>query len=393
MQGKDHNSLRIADLIAKFLKGELSIEETEELDLWLNADPANKELFAELNDPELQKKDFKELCSKDLNSDWNKVSLQIEKHKKTRTHAYKWWAVAATTFLVFSIAGWWFLGRKNAVSKNGSTAKIQEQEIYPGSYTAVLVDGKNISHHLQQNNTDTIGGYAINTVNGLIYIQENNVRDSNTLIVPIKGMFHLMLQDGTEVWLQPSSTLKYPVSFSGSQRRVELNGEAYFKVAKNASMPFRVYCKGVTTEAVGTEFNINGYDNLVTTSLVNGVVHIVTNKGATTMTAGNSIQASAETVPQNSTQLDTSVASGWKNGDFVFRKTKLTDVMSTLAAWYGVETSFSSGYDFTNKTFSGKIPRNIPLSDVLEILTMTNIARFKVQNKTVYVSPDQANAR
>ena len=384
-QQNDDKSLHIADLIAKFMRGELSIEETEELDAWISTDPKNKEFFEGINDPELQKKDFAYFESKALNNGWEKISIKIEDNKRTRT--YKWWAIAATLLFAISIAGWWFIERKNNNISKGVTTKITGPEIYPGSYTAILVDGKGISHTLLQNDQDTIENYAINTTGGLTYYHESKITDSNTLTVPVKGMFHVILEDGTQVWLHPSSVLKYPVCFNGSERRVDLVGGAYFKVAKNKSMPFRVYCRGVMTEAVGTEFNINGYKDIVTTSLVEGVVNVTTSKGAKTLTAGNSLRTSAETAPEHTEQLDTSLADGWKNGDFMFSKTKLTEVMTILSRWYGVELSFSEGYNWEAKTFNGKLPRNVPLTEVLEILSMTEIAQFKIQNSTIYITP------
>ena len=390
MQEQNDKQLRLADLIAKFIKGELSSEESEELEAWLDADPKNREMFAEMNDPALQKVDFDHFSKKDLRGDWNKISLKIEERNSTKTNSYKWWAIAASVLLILSIAGWWLMRNKNDIERS-KLAEGVEQDIYPGSYTATLIDGNGVSHHLFQNSNDTIGNYATNTAAGLTYLHKNNLKDSNTLIIPVKGMFHITLEDGTEVWLHPSSTLKYPVCFVGNERKVILTGDAYFKVAKNPSMPFRVYCKGVITEAVGTEFDINGYSDSVTTSLVQGVVHIITSKGSITMAAGNSMSIVAGMMPTQMEKLDTSLAESWKNGDFNFRQTRLTDVMTTLSGWYGVKLTFSKQFDWTKKIFNGRIPRNIPLSDVLQILTMTNIAKFEVSNNTIFIYPYQTS--
>lgn len=385
-QENNDKQIRMADLIAKFVKGGLSTEESEELEAWLEADPKNKELFAELNDPSLQKKTFEYFAGKDLAAGWEKVSLSIENNRNSKINSYRWWAIAATILLLFSISGWWVIAKRNNLQQKNVVTQSTGKEIYPGSYTATLIDGKGLSHNLLKNDKVAIEGYAVNTEDGLKYYRKNNVPDTNTLVVPPKGMFHMTLEDGTEVWLHPSSTLKYPVCFTGPQRNVTLTGEAYFKVAKNPDKPFRVHCNGVVTEAVGTEFNINGYEEWVTTSLVKGIVNIITKKGRKTLTAGNRLTTKADAPPQQAEKLDTSLAEGWKNGDFDFQETKLPEVMSALAEWYGIQIAYAGKYGWAAKTFTGKLPRNIPLGEVLQIIEMTGIAHFKVTDNTVYIS-------
>ncbi|WP_191967996.1 FecR family protein [Rhizosphaericola mali] len=366
------------------MKGELETEESLELENWLEEDPKNRELFSALNDPALQKKDFEYFMGKDISGSWENVSLSINSKKKKNPRIYKWWAIAASLLLVVSLFSWWRIAHKHT----DNDTLLSKNDIYPGSYNAVLIDDKGISHHLQKDSGSQVPMYVSNTSNGLFYNHLNAVaQGNNTLIVPIKGIFHVRLSDGTEVWLHPSTTFNYPIVFSGKERRVNLTGDAFFKVAKNNQMPFRVYCNGVMTEAVGTEFNITSNDSGCTTSLVQGKVKVSNAHGSTMMQPGSSLRISSFTVPGKTQTLDTTISTTWKNGDFHFRSTPLKEVMATLAGWYGVSVKYEDFNGLDKKTFNGVLPRDVSLGENLKTMELTTIAKFKVQNNTIYIFP------
>ncbi len=203
--------------------------------------------------------------------------------------------------------------------------------------------------------------------------------------------YQVILPDQTKVWLNAASSLRYPSAFSGNDRRVELSGEAYFEVSHNKSKPFRVRSNSQQVEVLGTHFNINSYTDEpdIKTTLLEGSVAISSLQGGTTkqslilkpgeqasLTKSGKISA----VPAN---VDDVIA--WTNGKFIFDRESIEDIMRKLSRWYDVEVIYEG--DVRNKEFAGTISRKDNISKILDKITFTQAAHFKIEGRRITVMP------
>ncbi|WP_240916558.1 FecR family protein [Pedobacter sp. HDW13] len=197
-----------------------------------------------------------------------------------------------------------------------------------------------------------------------------------------------MLDDGTTVWLNAASSLRYPLHFNGNERRVELTGEGYFEVAHLKTKPFIVVTGKQEVEVLGTHFNINAYpdEEDVKTTLLEGSVKV---KSLQDKSQSKYLKPGEQSVLNNNNwlvkQVDAATQVDWKNGRFIFKDEELKSVMRKLARWYDIEVDYTQPVE--NLNFSGKISRSKTLKDVLRILTRTNDVTFKVKERRVTVMP------
>ncbi len=206
----------------------------------------------------------------------------------------------------------------------------------------------------------------------------------NTIATPRGGQYEVVLPDGTKVWLNAASSLKYPTTFTGSERRVELTGEAYFEVAKNAARPFFVTASGQTVEVLGTHFNINSYfdEKAIKTTLLEGSIKVSDGKNKAVIKPG---QQSIIQFINNSIIIrdaDTEEAIAWKNGKFLFNYTDLQTIMRQLSRWYDVDVEYQG--TIAPKHYSGHISRNVPVSQIFQVLKTSGI-NFTISGRKIIV--------
>jgi len=376
-------SYRMADLVARFIRGTLSAEESVELDAWLEEDPKNREFFEKINDPQWQKRSFEFFDDMDENGAWDAVSVRVEEEKPEPKvsggkNRKKFYIVATILFALLVIGVGFWTNRKDPVEKSAFG-----QEIAPGFAHAVLfLSGRKVAVSLD--GSEPIEDGVASRNGWVVYASDNRDTGEHKLVVPDKGTYAVVLQDGTKVWLNAGSSLRYPSRFTGPDRVVELVGEGFFAVAKDAAHPFRVLCQGTETEAVGTAFNVNGYRNEVTTTLVEGRVKVGSAMGKTYLSPGQSATFNSRSLPPTA-QADTVLATGWKNGNFVFLHTDFQEVMDQLSHWYGVEIDYQKGFRPEGLSFTGELPRNEPISKLLSLMEMTGIASFRVAGNTLSI--------
>lgn len=211
----------------------------------------------------------------------------------------------------------------------------------------------------------------------------------NTLKVPVGGFYSIQLADGTKVWVNSVSSLRYPVAFTGEKRKVFLTGEAYFDVAQSATHPFIVEANGVEIQVYGTEFNINAYEpDQVQTVLVEGSV------GMRVMASGKEVrlrpnQKAEYREGQESlrlTDVDPYPYTAWRNGEFVFDQESLESILERLGRWYDIQV-FYTGESLKQHKFSGIINRYEEIKDVLRLIEQVAIVRFEIKGNTVVVKP------
>jgi len=216
----------------------------------------------------------------------------------------------------------------------------------------------------------------------------------NTLTTPRGGQYCVTLPDGTIVWLNASSSLHFPTAFTGNERKVEVVGEAYFEVAKNAEMPFYVKAGNSEIKVLGTHFNITAYadDKIIKTTLLEGSVQVsMVNSAASeidnntvTLQPGQQFQLDRNNT-WNVIDADLEEAVAWKNGFFIFNNENLESIMLKISRWYDVKVVYEVSSE--NKNFTGHISRSQNVSEVLSMLELTESLHFKIDGKTITILP------
>lgn len=206
----------------------------------------------------------------------------------------------------------------------------------------------------------------------------------NTITTPKGGQWHIVLADGTEVWLNAASSLHYPASFNGTERKVELTGEGYFEVSKDREHPFVVETAKQRVLVLGTHFNINSYEDELTvrTTLLEGAVKLSAGNEAAYLKPGQ--QASLVQGKLNIEEVDSDDAIAWKNGKFVFADESISSIMRKISRWYDVEVIYNSLPE--HDSFSGSISRFETIQQVLNKIELTNKIHFKVKGRRIIVS-------
>ena len=326
----------------------------------------------------------------------NRLTAEIEEPIKARTIAWKWMAAAAIIIGVIGL-GMFFLRQKpaqqNTIAKNKSPYK---NDVPPGGSKAILTlaNGKNIILNNTQNGTIIKQGLATvsKTGNGqLVYVAPalvNNPDNSiifNTVTTPRGGQYRVTLPDGTNVWLNAASSLKFPTAFTGNERDVELTGEAYFEVAKNKEKPFKVSVNNVTVEVLGTHFDIMAYDNepTIKATLLEGSVKVKRYAANALLVPGQQALASRNNDLIQVQKADLEETMAWMNGSFIFHEENIQDIMRKVARWYDVDVVYQG--NVKNKDFGGSVSRSGNISELLQNLELTGTIHFKVEGRRVTV--------
>ncbi len=315
-----------------------------------------------------------------------------------RMRIIRWSAVAAAVLLLF-VAGWeWYKNNPGERMEKPPAMTVQyKNDIAPGGNKAVLILANGSAVVLDSAHNGVVarqGNMQILKLNGRL--SYNNLKEKqteqvlyNTIVTPRGGQYQVVLPDGSKVWLNAASSLRFPVAFTGTEREVEITGEAYFEVAKNKDMPFVVKNGEMEVQVLGTDFNVNAYEDEpgIKVTLVEGSVRVaqadthysqlIEPGQAAVLSKSGSGNIKVETA-------DVEEATAWKNGLFVFNNTNIQSVMRQITRWYDTEVTYTGNI---NAHLNGMISRNTDLSRVLHMLELTGEAHFKVEGKTVTVLP------
>jgi transmembrane sensor len=306
------------------------------------------------------------------------------------------WIAASVLLIVISTSLFFLVGKRSPTSSLSKTHNIQpSNDVMPGTSGAILKldDGSSIvldnasnGNLIQQGNTLVVkSGAAISYVNGAT--QDERQIHYNTVETPKGRQFQLVLEDGTKVWLNAASSIRFPVVFVGKQRIVEITGEAYFEVAKNKQKPFQVMCNGAMIEVLGTHFNVNAYadEESMNTTLLEGSVKVVKGSNQKIIKPGEQAQVHIDGSVRSTTSINMDEVVAWKNNSFLFDNTDVKKLMRQLSRWYDVDVVFKGA---TNEplTFNGTISRFATLSTVLKMLESTGDVKFSIEGKRIIVS-------
>lgn len=328
------------------------------------------------------------------------VERSASKHSDTssnrETFYWKRWSVAAAAALVAITFGLYFLQNRKPIQ---ILQKEYRQVNFENTQGVILklANGKEVD--LSNTSSDSLNQFTNKKVvkidDGIQYdldikkegytsetLQEEKF---NTLYTPTGKTFQIVLADGTKVWLNAKSMLRFPINFIGQERRVQLIGEGYFEVIKDSSKPFVVESKGQVLKVLGTKFNIDAYDDsrLVKSTLLEGkvLVNAVKSNRSLILEPGDQSLLS-EVILQKQKVLLKNVL-GWKNGIFVFQNEKFGDICNSLSRWYNVEFDSSQNPKILNQIFSGTVPKFSSVDEVLTVLSESGTVNYKREGRRI----------
>ena len=381
-----------ANLISKQINHGLTPDEQMELNAWLEANPSNQMVYDEIIEGKAQQSAIDFMNSLSVDAAWNKVSTASEisqsapfvKNMSSFRKRFAW-AAAAAAVLAASFFIW---GTNMDEPVQSSAAPV---EISPGGNkaTLTLADGKIISLDAVPNGDIAAeGNVQVIKLDGTLQYNGDNENAEityNTIQTPRGGKYQLVLSDGTVVWLNAASSLRFPVTFSNKERLVELKGEAYFEV-KKGERPFKVSLQnGSQIEVKGTAFNVNAYqdEDLLRTTLLEGKINFMMLGKTQALLPGQQIRLAYEqSAMQVIDDVDVELEVAWKNDLFIFKGMDVKSIMREISRWYDIDVVYKGKP--SPETFSGIVSRKSNLAQVLKIMEEGGV-RFEMEGRTIVV--------
>ena len=333
----------------------------------------------------MQYEDIQKILSYDAGGAWQVVKQKANQRKRRR-HLMRMYRIAAVVVVVLGVAMTFFVKAKTTVVP---VAKVEN--ITPGRSIAKLTVASGDVYHLESlKQVDLAVSLASNDGKEVVFTDQQlaeNVKEIryNKIEIPRGGEYKITLGDGTRVYLNAQTELRFPESFANSEQRlVYLSGEAYFEVAKNQSKPFIVQCRDYAVKVLGTSFNVNSYEDDKTskTTLATGKVEINMGGKLTVLKPGH--QAIIKDGKVNVEEVDVEVYTTWMYENFRFKSESVQEIMTKLSRWYAVDV-FYMNESVKNYHFTGYLPRYAKITDVLELLSLTTNIKFDVKGRTVTV--------
>lgn len=321
------------------------------------------------------------------------VPVKYEKSKIARMWTLRIAAASLVGVIALSTFLWVKQHSKQPIAEIKQIAKSNNNDVNPGGNKAILTlaDGSTIilddaknGAIAQQGNTKVV------KIDGKLNYNVSELSTQqplfNTISTPRGGQYQVELPDGSKVWLNSVSSLRFPTFFNGKQRRVEITGEAYFEVAKNQAMPFIVSVNGAEIEVLGTHFNVNAYsdESTIRTTLLEGSVKFAKDGNVAILKPGQQSQLSLNGQLKTINNVEIEKVVAWKNGFFHFEASDFKTLSKQLARWYDVEVVYDREID---DLFYAKVPRSTKLSDLLKALSLTGKINFKIEGKKIIVLP------
>ena len=368
---------------------------------YLRQDNSNRTLLNELQSAFRDVKPEKVLLSADPGDRIRKELLKhiqaspvIPMHQPRKyTGTFRLAAAAAILAAIALPAGYLLLNHGHT-PKPATTIQAQKEPA-ASSHKAVLtlangekivLDEKGMQQLAQQGNS------TIKTKNGQLVYEKTSGEASaplyNTLTTAAGETYPLVLADGSKIWLNAASSIRFPATFAGNERKISLTGEAYFEIAHDAHKPFRIQVKQITVDVLGTHFNINSYadEATINTTLLEGAVKVNSEKGSMQLAPGEQSQVSANGSLKKVTGINTDEIVAWKSGYFQFESADLTTVLRQFSHWYDLEIVYEG--KVKPRKFFGMISRHSSLTNVLKMLDANNVS-YKIEGKKLIVQGDE----
>ena len=380
----------IHELILSYLREDISEEEMSRLRVWLDENERHQRLLEELRDKDVLQREIGEYVSFDTSRLWGQLKEAMEEPvRKGRSLLKVWGAVAAVVVaFVGGLLYWQMTGSPQPEVKQVAIARIEQ-----GGMRAVLITETGQQVVLQGLKDTCLNITGTETLNiredgSLKYSLSalSSMSEWHTLRIPKGGEYKIVLDDGTEIWLNSASELKYPAHFVGNERRVQLTGEAYFHVARNEAAPFIVETRDMDVKVLGTSFNVSVYEDEESchATLVEGRVEVndKVNGEKVVLTPGKQalLRGGEMTVREVNTKLYTL----WRLDRFTFASEDMEGVIRKLSRWYNVDFFFANS-SMKQKRFTGSLPKYADISQVLKMIEMTTDIKFEIKEHTIMI--------
>lgn len=392
---------RISELITKYHQDKLTKEESEELQSWRNQSDHNRTLFEELTSHEMLVRDLV-LQESSKTKIFYRLKQLFPELDKTIIHKTNWKYIAAAGIVgMMFIGGYYFLQIKKSDRRKGTEGERYVKQVIMdvpaplGTRTILtLANGTQIVLDSVENGTLAQQGNAnISKLNNgqLAYNNITSLHGKpteilyNTLSTAKGGQTAITLSDGSKVFLNAASSIRFPTVFSGKERTVEITGEAYFEIAQNKSVPFIVNVKNASIKVLGTHFNVMAYDDehILQATLLEGSVVVSEDNLSKYLKPGQQASIKLGQTIQVIDEVDTVQTVAWKNGEFQFDITDIESIMRQLERWYSIDVEYEGGQK-PDIRLSGSISRTVNLSSVLRLME-DNGAHLRVDGKKVTV--------
>jgi ferric-dicitrate binding protein FerR (iron transport regulator) len=387
---------QFSDLLKRYRLGTCTEEERQLVESWYNQRRNN--IYNPLTNEEEQ------LAGERIYGNvMNVLTYETPKHVVPLWRQPRVWWVAAGTMLLMATAGYFAMNNKQAATQTAEIPKpVVQPIVVPGGNKAVLTlaDGSSIVLDSAANGALTQQGATtiMKKQDGeLVYKTDSKTGENavalNTISTPRGGQYQVVLPDGTRVWLNAVTSLRFPASFPGDKRVVELTGEAYFEVAavgkEGKKLPFIVNVGGSgggQVEVLGTHFNVKAYNDeaAIKTTLLEGSVKMNSAKGQYLMKPGQQTHVGKDGKMSLNEDADVDEAVAWKNGRFQFNEADVETVMRDIARWYDVTIEYAG--KVPAEKFEGEIPRSSSITEVFKILELSNV-HCKIEGKKITVLP------
>ena len=381
-------------------KKPITNEEKKLLEQWVSESEHNRKLYEEALDADTFRQEVKSSLDYDSKVLWKKVKGKLPKKNNTfsvfRNPLLRY---AAAALLILGAGGYFFFFNRSS-KEIISAGKIEKQknDLPPGTDKALLTIANGSTIALDNSRTGIIVNQGGTTVTNQGAQLEYNATGAkpvdevvsyHTLSTPRGGQYQLLLPDGSKVFLNAASSIRFPTSFAGKERIVEITGEAYFEVKHNASMPFKVKInagEGGDVEVLGTNFNVNAYadEAIINTTLIEGSVKFSKNSAVVVLKPGEQVQLINRGQLKLIEHADVDAVMAWKNGMFSFHASNIKTVMQQITRWYDVEVEYAGE---VKETFFVKMSRNTNVSNVFKILETTGGVHFDINGRKIIVKP------
>lgn len=389
-------------LLQRWQQRRCSPQEAIELMDYLRQDASNRVLLNELQSAFRQ---VTPAATQESGEPGDRVRKGLLKHiqaspvipiNKKRNNTGRFRLAAAIAIIGIAIPlGYLFIGNSQRDKQAAAITKpVAPADVAPGKSKAVLtlangqqivLDSAGMEQLAQQGNST-----VLNKSGQLVYVKTNGEATTplyNTLTTAPGETYPLVLADGSRIWLNAASSIRFPAVFAGNERKIELSGEAYFEIAHDAHKPFRVKVNNITVEVLGTHFNINSYrdEATINTTLLEGAVKINSEKGSMQLAPGEQSQVSPNGNLKKVTGINMAEIVAWKEGYFQFESADITTVLRQFSHWYNVEVVYEG--HIKPRKFFGMISRQSSLMNVLKMLNANDIS-FRIEGKKLIVQGD-----
>lgn len=367
----------------------LSAAEYAQLQTWIAESPENSLLFSELTDEGARLPNLNIFSKVDVDTEWSNLKDQLSTTKSHKPFGFRKllpYAAAISVGLLLYMVNYYYSNPKSAKPVVAVAKDVHDVQAATQGATLTLADGRTIRLD-QKTAISEENGLFLNASGSELKIASDPATEAdptaiNIMTVPKGAYYTVILADDTKVWVNANSKLTFPTNFSTGQRRVKLEGEAFFEVNHDPQHPFIVEANGTETQVLGTRFNVNAYSEKVKTTLEQGKVAFAAHHQKATLLPGQYAAWTGESMHVATANLGKELA--WKNKEFRFENDDMIHIAYELSRWYDVQVKFAGDIDL-KKQYSGSMSRELSLAQVLNVLQFGSDFDFEIHDKQLLI--------